>query len=450
MLNSLSQNFLKIIDRIKGKSFITEENIDETIREIRIALLEADVGLSSIKSITEAIRVKAKGQEVLKTISPGQMIIKIIHDELIAILSNSPDEHLLNFPLARCNNFLMVGLQGSGKTTNSAKLALHLKKQHNKNVLLVSLDIYRPAAQEQLAIVAQKINVDSLPIIASESVIDITKRAIKFSQDKNYDIVIYDTAGRLHIDEGMLDELISVKKLIAPQEIIFVADALMGQDAVNIAKKFDEVINITGSIFTRMDGDQRGGAVLTIRHETQKPIKFLSVGEGLEELEQFYPERLVSRLLDMGDVVSLVEKAAQIIDQEQAEKAAARLKKGKFTLNDYVLQIQNLGKMGGFGSILSMLPGVGQLKQKLGEENLENTNIMLKKQLAIISSMTKNEKINPQIIKGSRRKRIALGAGTSINEVNKLLNQFDKIQTLMKKVAANPKGLMRGLMSKMF
>jgi signal recognition particle subunit SRP54 len=450
MLQSLSQNLLKIIDKIKGRAFITEEDIDITAREIRIALLSSDVSLSTIKFLIENIKLKANGQEVLKSITPGQMIVKIIHDELIAILSNDPNEHLLKFSLPKCNNFLIVGLQGSGKTTNSAKLALFLKKQHNKNVLLVSLDTYRPAAQEQLEILAKKINIDSLEIIPGQNAIQIAQRAIDFSRARGYDIVIYDTAGRLHVDDEMMAELSDLKIMLQPEEIILVVDSLIGQDAVNIAQKFNQALDITGSIFTRMDGDQKGGALLTIKHVTGRPIKFLSVGEKPEELEQFYPERIVSRILDMGDVVSLVEKAAEVMDQQEIEKSMAKLKKGKFTLNDYASHLKSMNKMGGIANIMSMIPGINKLKQSMGEDSMEKGAKILMRQLAMISSMTKKERVLPEIIKGSRKKRIATGSGNSIQDVNKLLNQFEQVKEVMKKLAVDPKGLMRGLMGKFF
>lgn len=450
MLQSLSQNLLKIIDKIKGKSFITEQDINDTAREIRIALLSSDVAKDTISFLIENIKTKALGQDVLKSVTPGQMIIKIVNDELVSILSNDPNEHLLNFSLPRCNNFLMVGLQGSGKTTNSAKLALFLKKQHHKNVLLVSLDTYRPAAQEQLQVVAKKINVDCLEIIPGQNPIEIAKRAIDFAKSKSYDIVIYDTAGRLHVDTEMMNELLVIKKLLSPQEIILVVDALIGQDAVNIAKNFNEALAITGSIFTRMDGDQKGGALLTIRHITGKPIKFLSVGEKPEELEQFHPDRVVSRILDMGDVVSLVEKAAQTLDQEEMEKSMAKLKKGRFTLADYASYLNSMNKMGGISSIMSMIPGVNKLKQSIGEDSLEKGEKIFMRQLAMICSMTKREKANPDIIKGSRKKRIAEGSGTSLQEVNKMLSQFEQMKDFMKKMAVDPKGFMKGLMGKFF
>jgi len=448
MFKTLTQNLTKIFDNIRRSGTLSVEQIDNTMRDIRIALLEADVALPVVKDFIARIKEKATGQEIIKSVSPGQMVIKIIHDEIINILSSDPNETILQLKSEPPVNILMVGLQGSGKTTFSAKLALKLKNQ-NKKVLLVSLDVYRPAAQEQLNILSKSIEVDSLPIISSERPIEITKRAVKESRLSGYDVVIYDTAGRLHIDDEMINEVLVVKDLIKPTETLLVVDSMVGQDAVIIASNFDQKINLTGVILSRIDGDSRGGAALSIKYVTGKPIKFLSVGEKLSDIEEFNPERLASRILDMGDVVSFVEKATNLIDQEEADKTAARLKKGKFDLNDYLSQIKNIRKMGGFGSIMSMLPGIGKMMDKIKESQFNEK--LLSYQEAIILSMTKKERKNPDILNAARRKRIADGSGTSVQKVNVLLKQFKQISDLMKKTSKmDSKSLMRSSVGKFF
>jgi len=448
MFKTLTQNLTKIFDNIRRSGTLSVEQIDNTMRDIRIALLEADVALPVVKDFIARIKEKATGQEIIKSVSPGQMVIKIIHDEIINILSSDPNETILQLKSEPPVNILMVGLQGSGKTTFSAKLALKLKNQ-NKKVLLVSLDVYRPAAQEQLNILSKSIEVDSLPIISSERPIEITKRAVKESRLSGYDVVIYDTAGRLHIDDEMINEVLVVKDLIKPTETLLVVDSMVGQDAVIIASNFDQKINLTGVILSRIDGDSRGGAALSIKYVTGKPIKFLSVGEKLSDIEEFNPERLASRILDMGDVVSFVEKATNLIDQDEADKTAARLKKGKFDLNDYLSQIKNIRKMGGFGSIMSMLPGIGKMMDKIKESQFNEK--LLSYQEAIILSMTKKERKNPDILNAARRKRIADGSGTSVQKVNVLLKQFKQISDLMKKTSKmDSKSLMRSSVGKFF
>lgn len=448
MFKTLTNNLTKIFDRISNRGLLNEEQIELAMRDIRIALLEADVALPVVKKFIENVKEKAKGQEIIKSISPAKMVVKIINDEIINLLSPKDNESELNLNATPPVNILMIGLQGSGKTTASAKLALHLKKQ-NKKVLLVSLDIYRPAAQEQLAILAQTIGVDSLQIISDQTPIEITKRALSESKLSCYDIVIYDSAGRLHIDELMIEELISVKNLIKPTETLLVVDSMIGQDAITVATRFDQQLDISGVILSRIDADSRGGAALSIRYETGKPIKFLSTGEKPSDFEKFDAKRIASRILDMGDVVSLVEKAANLISEEDAEKAAAKLKKGKFDLNDYISQIKMIRKLGGMSSIINMLPGVSGFAGKLGESKFGEK--ALKHQEAIVLSMTYKERLNPIILNASRKKRIANGSGTSVQQINSLIKQFLQISNMMKKAAKmDPRSLMKGGIDKLF
>ncbi|MFK7973475.1 MAG: signal recognition particle protein [Rickettsiaceae bacterium] len=448
MFQTLTQNFTKIFDKIKSRGVLTEEQIDVAMREIRIALLEADVSLSVVKAFIENVKEKAKGQEVIKSVSPAQMVIKIINDEIVNLLAPVGTEGGLNLNNTPPINILIVGLQGSGKTTASAKLALKLKTQ-NKKVLLVSLDTYRPAAQEQLAILAQDIGVDSLPIIKEQNPLEITSRGMKESKIAAYDVVIYDSAGRLHIDDEMIHEVAEIKNIIQPTETLLVIDSMIGQDAVNVASIFDQKLNISGVILSRIDGDSRGGAALSVRYLTGKPIKFLSTGEKPADFEEFDAKRIASRILDMGDIVSFVEQAQTVLDTAEAEKAAARFKKGKFDLNDYVSQIKMIDKLGGIGSMVNMLPGMSKLTNKLNDAKLNDK--MLTYQEAIVLSMTKKERRHPNLLNDSRKKRIASGSGTSVQQVNVLLKQFMQISTMMKKASQmNPKSLMRSGIGKLF
>ncbi|HJD62740.1 MAG TPA: signal recognition particle protein [Rickettsia endosymbiont of Degeeriella rufa] len=448
MFKTLTQNLTKIFDRLVSSGLLTEEQIDDALRDIRVALLESDVALPVIKNFVAEVKQKALGQEVIKSVSPGQMIIKIIHEEMINILSSNEDEIKLNLNAKPPVNLLMVGLQGSGKTTASGKLALRLKNQ-NKKVLLVSLDTYRPAAQEQLEILANSVKINSLPIVKGEKPLDIVKRAMAEAKLSAYDVVIYDTAGRTQIDQEMMNEAIAIKKLVEPTETLLVIDSMTGQDAVVTASSFNEQLEISGIILSRIDGDSKGGAALSVKYITQRPIKFLSSGEKLTDLEEFDAKRIASRILDMGDIISFVEKAASIVDREQAEKTGAKLKKGKFDLNDYLQQMKSIKKMGGFGSILSMLPGGGKIMDQIDQSKLNSK--IIEHQEAIILSMTPKERRNPDIIDASRRKRIALGAGTTVQKVNILLKQFKQISDMMKKASnMNPKNLLRSGLGKLF
>lgn len=428
MFTNLSDKLSKIFDRIKGHGFLNEEDVNGALREIRVALLEADVALPVVKEITERIRTKAIGVVLLKTVSPGQQVVKIVSDEITALLQ--AEEQQLNLRSQSPAVIMMVGLQGSGKTTTSAKLALKLKDQLKKKVLLASLDTYRPAAQKQLETVAGQIQVDSVEIIDGQDPIQISKRALKKAQDGLYDVLILDTAGRLHTDEELISELQEVKSITKPVETLLVADSLTGQDAVNIAKEFNEKVGVTGVILTRVDGDGRGGAALSMRMITGCPIKFVGVGEKLTEFEEFHADRIASRILGMGDIVTLVEKAQEVMDEDEAAKVAARMQKGVFTLNDLYSQLKNINKMGGVGKLMGMIPGVAKLKDKIESNGFGEKKI--KEQMAIIESMTKAERRNPLIVNPSRKKRIAAGSGTKVEDVNKLLKQHQTMLKMMK------------------
>ena len=448
MFQTLTQNLSKIFNKLKGYGALTEEHIDIAMREIRVALLEADVSLSVAKEFIASVKERALGQEVVQSISPGQMVVKIFHDELVKILSSPEEEQKLNLKSTPPVNIMMVGLQGSGKTTASAKIALRLKTQ-GKKCLLVSLDTYRPAAQEQLKVLGASIEVDTLEIVASEKPEAITKRAMKEAKLGGYDVVIYDTAGRLHIDNEMMDELVKIKELTKPTEILFTADAMTGQDAVNIASSFNNTLSVTGIVLTRVDGDARGGAALSIKYIVGKPIKFLGVGEKVTALEEFSADRIASRILDMGDIVSLVESAATAISEDEAQAAMKKMQKGQFDMSDFLTQLRSINKMGGMSKMLNMLPGMGSMMHKIDQSKLNGK--VIGHQEAIILSMTKKERRNPDLLNASRRKRIATGSGTSVPEVNKLVKQFVQIRDMMKKMSKmGPKGLMRAGLGKMF
>ena len=441
MFESLGNRFSDVFDRLRRRGALTEADVDAAMREIRVALLEADVALPVVKDFVNAVREKAVGQDVLRSIQPAQMVVKIVHDNLVAMLG-AEGAGTLNLNAVPPVVVMMVGLQGSGKTTTSAKLARLLKERERRKVLLASLDVNRPAAQEQLAVLAKQVGVTSLPVVALERPVAIGKRALDMGKREGYDVVILDTAGRLHIDEPLMQEVAAVRDATKPTETLLVADALTGQDAVNLAKSFAERVGITGIVLTRVDGDARGGAALSMRAVTQRPIKFMGTGEKLDALEAFHAERIASRILGMGDVVGLVEKAAETIDQEEAEKLAKKLQKGGFDLNDLASQLKQLRKMGGMGGIMGMLPGINKIKKQLDEARLDET--LLKRQEAIISSMTKAERRNPKLLDGSRRRRIAAGSGTTVPEINRLLKQYQDMADMMKRMnKLGKKGLQR-------
>lgn len=428
MFNSLSNGISNIFDRLKGKGSVSENDVTLALREIRVALLEADVALPVVKEFTNRIKEKAIGAELIKSVSPGAMVIKIVSDELKELLTHSDSELNLNVQMPAV--IMMVGLQGSGKTTTSAKIALKLRQKSKKKVLLASLDIYRPAAQEQLAVLAKEMGIDCLDIVAGEKLEEIAKRAFHEAENKGYDVLILDTAGRLHTDAELIQELQSIKKLTNPVETLLVVDSLTGQDAVNIAVEFRNKVGITGVCLSRVDGDARGGVALSMSFITGCPIKFLGMGERSSELEEFHAERVASRILGMGDVVSLVENAVEAIDKKDAERLSKKLEKGRFDLEDMLAQFKTLKKMGGIGKLMNYIPGMGKMKDAIANANIDEK--ILVKQEAIITSMTKIERRNPSIIHASRKKRIAAGSGSKVEDVNRLLKQFEMICKTMK------------------
>ena len=436
MFDSLTKRLGGVFDRLRKRGALGEADVAEAMREIRIALLEADVALPVVKSFVAKVKERALGQEVIKSVTPGQMVVKIVHDQLIELLGGSGAALELGGPPGIV---LMVGLQGSGKTTTSGKLALRLREKERKRVLLASLDVQRPAAQRQLEVLAGQAGVASVAIVPGENPQAITRRALEQARREGYDTLILDTAGRLHIDDTLMNELEEVRDLAKPHETLLVADSLTGQDAVNVARHFAERIGITGIVLTRLDGDARGGAALSMREVTGKPIKFVGTSEKLAGLDAFHPERMASRILEMGDVVSLVEKASELVDKDEAEKLARKMGKGRFDLNDLQSQLKQVGKMGGMGGILGMLPGVGKIKKQLAEANIDET--ILLRQSAIIDSMTRHERRSPEVIAASRKRRIAAGSGTSVQEVNRLLKQHRQMHDMMKRMkkAGGPK-----------
>ncbi|MBS6474107.1 MAG: signal recognition particle protein [Acetobacter sp.] len=440
MFDTLAEKLSGVFDRLARRGALTESDVDTAMREIRIALLEADVALPVVKDFVAKVREQAVGQAVVKSVTPSQMVVKIVNDALVETLGGENAALDLNAPAPV--PVLMVGLQGSGKTTTSAKLALRLKKD-KKRVLLASLDVYRPAAQEQLAQLGKQIDVAVLPVIVGEKPKAIAARAMAEAK-KGYDVVILDTAGRLHIDLDMMAEVAEVRALVNPHETLLVVDALAGQDAANIAREFNEKIGITGIVLTRIDGDSRGGAALSMRAVTGRPIKFLGAGEKVEALEPFHPDRLAGRILGMGDVVSLVETAAEKMDKDEAERVAKRMMDGRFDLNDLLSQLRQMQKMGDLKGLLGLIPGIGKFKAQIDAAKIDDK--VFKRQEAIILSMTPRERRNPDIIKASRKKRIADGCGLTVQEVNKLLKQYDQMADMMKKVKKMGKrGLFGGL-----
>jgi signal recognition particle subunit SRP54 len=409
---------------------------------VRRALIEADVALEVVRTFVEQVRERAIGKEVIKSVTPGQMVVKIVNDAIVDMLGKDPAP--LNLKAAPPVPILMVGLQGSGKTTTTAKIAKRLLERDKKKVIMASLDTRRPAAQEQLAILGEQISVDTLPIVKGEDPATITKRAMSEARKGGYDVVMLDTAGRLFIDEELMAEVQAIRDIAKPAETLLVADALTGQDAVNLARSFDEQVGISGLVLTRIDGDGRGGAALSMRAVTGKPIKLLGTGEKLDGLEDFHPERIASRILGMGDVVSLVEKAAQTIDHDKAAKMAARMKKGVFDLEDLADQLKQMQKMGGMSGLMGMMPGLGKMKKQLEDADLDNS--VLKRQLAIISSMTAKEKRNPKLMNASRKKRVAKGSGVEVQEINRLLKMHIQMAGMMKKMGKGKGGLLGKMM----
>ncbi|WGD28486.1 signal recognition particle protein [Ancylobacter sp. WKF20] len=443
MFDSLSDRLGGILDRLKRRGALTEADVNEAMREVRRALIEADVALDTVRSFTDRVRTRAVGAEVIKSVTPGQMVVKIVHDELIAMLGS--DAKPIDLEAAPPVPVLMVGLQGSGKTTSTAKIAKRLSERGNRKVLMASLDTRRPAAMEQLATLGTQVNVATLPIVAGQSAVQIARRAMEAARLGGYDVVMLDTAGRVTLDEALMAEVAEVKAATNPHEVLLVADSLTGQDAVNTAKAFDERVGLTGIVLTRADGDGRGGAALSMRAVTGKPIKLLGTGEKMDALEDFDPRRVAGRILGMGDVVSLVEKAVENIDAEKAMAAAERMRKGQFDLDDLRMQLDQMEKLGGLGGLMGMLPGVGKMKNQLAASGMNDG--VLKRQKAIIDSMTKKERRNPKLLDASRRKRIASGSGTKVEDVNRLMKMHRQMADMMKAMGANAAGKRGGPMA---
>ena len=430
MFDALSDRLGNVFDRLKGKGSLSESDVNAAMREVRIALLEADVAVEVVKSFIDGVKERAVGQEVTKSVTPGQQVIKIVNDNLIEMLGKEPAWIELNAvpPVP----ILMIGLQGSGKTTTAAKIASRLTRRDKKKVMMASLDVTRPAAREQLRVLGEQIDVSTLPMAEGETAVSIAKRAMAASRLQGYDVVILDTAGRVTIDQGLMDEIKQISEITNPAEKILVADALTGQDAVTTAKNFHQNVGVTGIVLTRMDGDSRGGAALSMRSVTGVPIKAVGTGEKLENLEDFHPQRVAGRILGMGDVVSLVEKAAETIEVEEAEKIALKMQKGQFDFNDMLTQLQQVSKMGGLGGVLAMLPGVGKLQKQMASAGVDDKSIA--RQVAIIQSMTAQERKSPKLLNASRKRRVASGSGTTAQEINRLLKQQMEMARMMKKV----------------
>lgn len=469
MFENLSKRLTESLDKLRRKGRLSEADVEAALREVRIALLEADVALPVARDFINDLKTKVVGAEIIASVSPANMVIKLVYDALVELLGGevspssrhlpgSPEtgsdpvasdpglreDNSLNLRCAPPAVVLMCGLQGSGKTTSTGKLAFRLREKQHKRVLVASLDVYRPAAQEQLASVATTAGVDSLPIVAGEMPTAITTRALDAARRGHYDVLLLDTAGRLHIDTALMDELQQVKQLAQPIETLLVADSLTGQDAVNIAKNFHETIGITGIILTRLDGDGRGGAALSMRAVTGQPIKFMGLGEKINEFEPFHAERIAGRILDKGDVVSLVERAAEVMNTEAAEASARRMMEGKFDLNDMLGHIRQISKMGGLSSMMNLMPGIGKIKEAMAGAQMPDDSIV-KRQEAIILAMTAKERANPGLLNASRRRRIANGSGVQVSDVNRLIKQYQQMETMMKQM--KKMGGMKGMMN---
>ncbi len=444
MFENLSERLSGVFDRLTKQGALSEDDVRAALREVRVALLEADVSLPVTRDFVKRVQKKATGAAVTKSVTPGQQVVKIVHDELIAMLEGEGDPGALKIdnPPAPV---LMVGLQGSGKTTTTAKLARRLKDREGKRVLMASLDTNRPAAMEQLAILGTQIGVDTLPIVKGQSAVEIAKRAKQQATLGGYDVFLLDTAGRLHIDETLMDEVQAVRDVASPRETLLVVDGLTGQDAVNVAAEFDGKVGVTGVVLTRMDGDGRGGAALSMRAVTGKPIRFVGLGEKTDALEVFDPRRIAGRILGMGDIVSLVEKAQEVLEVEQAERMMKRFQKGHFNMNDLRMQLDQMMKMGGMQSLMGMMPGMGKMSKQAEAAGFDDR--MIKRQIALINSMTKKERANPAILQASRKKRIAAGAGLEVSDLNKLLKQHRQMSDMMKTMGK--KGMLKQAMAGM-
>ncbi|PIE11732.1 MAG: signal recognition particle protein [Rhodobacterales bacterium] len=450
MFENLSDRLGGVFDRLTKQGALSEDDVRTAMREVRVALLEADVSLPVARQFIKRVTDKATGAAVTKSITPGQQVIKIVHDELISVLTGDEDPGKLKVDNPPAP-ILMVGLQGSGKTTTTAKLAKRLKEREGKKVLMASLDVNRPAAMEQLAILGTQIGVDTLPIVKGEDPVTIAKRAKTQAAMGGYDVYMLDTAGRLHIDEELIQQAADVRDVANPRETLLVVDGLTGQDAVNVATEFDDKIGVSGVVLTRMDGDGRGGAALSMRAVTGKPIRFVGLGEKMDAVEEFHPERIAGRILGMGDIVSLVEKAQQTLEAEQAERMVRRLQKGQFNMNDLRGQLEQMLKMGGMQGMMGMMPGMGKMAKQIEQAGMDDS--VLRRQIALINSMTKRERANPQLLQASRKKRIAKGAGLEVSELNQLLKMHRQMADMMKKLGQKGgKGMlkqaMKGLLGK--
>ncbi|MGE0255232.1 MAG: signal recognition particle protein [Alphaproteobacteria bacterium] len=428
MFESLTGRLGDVLDRLKRRGTLGADDVAAAMREVRVALLEADVALPVVRDFVAAVQEKAVGEAVIRSVTPGQMVVKIVHDHLVEMLGGGATGIDLEArpPVA----VLMVGLQGSGKTTTTAKLGVHLTEARKRRVLMASLDVRRPAAQEQLRVLGDQALISTLDIVPGEPPVAIARRAMNKARLEGYDVVLLDTAGRMAVDEAMMAEAKAIREATSPAETLLVADAMTGQDAVNTARSFNEAVGLTGIVLTRVDGDARGGAALSMRAATGCPIKFVGTGERIDALEAFHPERVAGRILGMGDVVSLVEKAAAIVEEDEARKVAAKLEQGRFDLDDMVQQLRQLKKMGGLGGVMGLLPGVAKVQRQLNDHRVDDR--MLRHQEAIILAMTPSERRNPAILKASRKRRIAAGSGTTVEQINRLLKQFQQMQTMMK------------------
>ena len=444
MFETLSGRLGDVLTKLKGRGALGEKDVDEAMREVRRALLEADVALPVAKSFIDKVKERAVGHEVLKSVTPGQQVIKIVHDELVGMLGGTEADTSISLRAASPVVLMMVGLQGSGKTTSTAKIAKRLTTREKRKVMMASLDTRRPAAQEQLRILGEQVDVATLPIVAGQEPVQIAKRAVEAARLGGFDVLMLDTAGRIHIDEELMAEVAQVRDIASPHETLLVADSLTGQDAVNVAEQFNARIGVTGIVLTRADGDGRGGAALSMRAVTGVPIKLLGTGEKMDALEDFRADRVAGRILGMGDIVSLVEKAAETIDAAKAEQMAAKLRKGQFDLDDLADQLRQMSRMGGMKGLLGMMPGVGKAQMQAAQAHMGDGTI--KRQVAIISSMTKSERKDPKVLNASRKKRIAKGSGTEVQEINRLLKMHRQMADMMKAMGRQ-KG---GLMSKLF
>ncbi len=439
MFESLSDRLGGVFDRLRGRGALNENDVREAMREVRIALLEADVALPVVRSFIDSVTAQAVGQSVLKSITPGQQVVKIVNDALVEMLGSEAAE--LDLAVTPPAIVMMVGLQGSGKTTTTAKIAKKLAEKDRKKVLMASLDVNRPAAQEQLAVLGEQIDVATLPIVSGQQPVDIAKRALQAAKLQGFDVLMLDTAGRLHVDAQLMDEMKAVAQVSDPAEILLVVDSLTGQDAVNVAKSFSEQVALTGVVLTRMDGDARGGAALSMRAVTGKPIKFVGTGEKLDGLDVFHPARVAGRILGMGDVVSLVERAAETIQQDEAEALAAKMAKGQFDMNDLRAQLGQMRRMGGMGALMGMMPGMKKAQAAMAQSGVDDR--ILIRMDAMIGSMTPKERVKPELVNAKRKIRIANGSGTTVQEVNKLLKMHQEMGTAMKRL--RKMGGMKGL-----